>query len=507
MRLILSDQLNTNHSWFNEQNGNVLYLMMEIRQKSDHIKQHKQKLLGILASMRTFANELTDKGHKLKYMYLNDPENDHNIGWNILKIMEQNNITAFEYQEPDHYDTGVELKQFCDSLDIPAKMVSTEHFLTERNEITTYLKGKKNIRISTYYRYLRKKHNILLYDDGEPYGGKWSYLTDNHNSVRKNEQPPGHLNFHHNLTDIEKTIDASGYECTGTSNAQDFNWPLNRSEALEQLAYFTSKLLPAYGKYQNTMITQSQYLYHSRLSFALNQKMISPREVIDQVCKTYEQKNKTISLPQIEAFIKKILGFREYMRGIYWQHMPEYRHKNHLFAENKLPGFYYTGNTDMNCLKQVVNQNLETAWLHNMQRIAVAGNFTLLAGIHPVEVDNWFSGMFIDASEWIQLPNTHGFSQFADGGLTATIPFAVSARFIKKMSNYCTSCKYNPNKKLSKDACPFNAMYWHFYHRNRKRLSWILRTKNIYDTWDAMEAKTRQAYLKKADAFLASLNQ
>lgn len=507
LRLILSDQLNTNHSWFKQQNDNVLYLMMETKENLDYVRQHKQKLLAKFASMRLFANQLESQGHKICYIHLNDKDNEQNTGWNLLKTMEQNRITAFEYQKPDNYDTDVELKQLCDGMDIPTTMVSSEHFFTERNELSTFFAGKKRPRIESYYKHLRKKHRIFMYEDGEPYGGKWIYLKDNKDIFPEKSPPPVPLLFHHNLADIEKAIDESGIECTGKANSRDFVWPLTRNEAMEQLDYFINTLLPEYGKYQNTMTMRSYTLFHSRLSFALNQKMINPREVIDKVCEAYENKHNTISLPQVEAFVRKILGYREYMRGIYWQHMPEYRHKNHLFAKRTLPDFFRDGNTDMNCIKQVIKQNLNEGWLHHIQRQAIVGNFFMLTGVHPDEADTWFSSMFVDANEWTQLPNTRGLSQFADAGIVGSKPYAFSAKYISKISDYCNHCKYNKGKKLTPDACPFNALYWHFYQRNRKRLSWILRTKNIYETWDAMEAKTRQAYLKKADAFLVSLNQ
>ncbi len=507
LRLILSDQLNPTHSWFSNQDNNILYLMMEIRPKPEHIPQHKQKMIAQLASMRYFAGELKNNGHNVHYMHLNDTENEQNIGWNILKIFEKHRITRFEYQEPDNYDTDIELKQFCDGLDIPTQMVSSEHFLTERNELARFFAGKKRFLVDNYYKYLRKKHHILMYEDGEPYGGKWIYLKENKEVFPEKMSVPDPVMFHHDLTDVKKTLDKSGIECIGKSGAQDFSWPLTPSEALEQLDYFINTLLPAYGKYQNSMSVHSHALYHSRLSFAVNQKMINPAEIVEKVCDVYKNKHTTISLPQVEAFLRKLTGWREYMRGIYWHHMPEYRHKNHLFAERKLPGFFLDGNTDMNCLNHVITQSIEKGWTHHNQRLAIAGNFLLLSGVHPDEADIWFSSMFVDAREWIQLPNTRGLSQFADAGITVTKPYAFSANFISKVSDYCKFCSYNKSKKLSKDACPLNALYWHFYHRNRERLSWIRRTRKIYETWDNMETKTQQAYLNKADGFLKTLDK
>ncbi|MGM0651064.1 MAG: cryptochrome/photolyase family protein [Bacteroidota bacterium] len=505
LRLILSDQLNSNHAWFKTQDDNILYLMMEIRPDLELDKPHKQKLLGRLASMRYFAADLTNKGHKLKYIHIDDADNEHNIGWNILRIIAQNNISAFEYQEPDTYDTDIELKQFCEGLDIPYKMFSSEHFYTERNELAGFFAGKKHYRIKNFYRYLRKKHNVLLYEDGEPFGGKWNFLIGNTGRFPDAKTIPSPVRFHHNLTDIEKTLDKIGVKCTGNANAQDFGWPLTREESFEQLNYFINKLLPDYGRYQNIMTTHSQTLYHSRLSFALNQKMINPREVIDKVCEAYENKHNTISLPQVEAFVRQILGYREYMRGIYWHHMPEYRIKNHFFAEGKLPDFYWDGNTDMNCMKQVINQSLDEAWVHHTQRLTIPGNLAMLLGVNPYEVHHWFSCMYIDAAEWVEMPNVLGSSQFADGGIVSTKPGAVSASYISKISNYCDTCKFKKGKKLGDDACPFNTLYWHFFYRNRKRLAWIPRTKQVYETWEKISSDKQKAYLKKAKSFITSL--
>ncbi len=503
LRLILSDQLNIKHSWFNETaSDDVLYLMMETRQETDFVRLHKQKILGILGSMRDFAQFISGNGHKLKYIRLDDPENEQKLSWNLFKIVTENNITAFEYQEPDEYHTFVEVKQFADDLDIPVEMVSTEHFFAEKSEFAHFFAGKKGYLMEHFYRHMRKKHQVLMWDDGQPYGDKWNYDSENRKRYPDDKPVPAPFVFHHDLSDIDQMLDKAGIKSMGHVNPKDFIWPLNREESLEQLNYFIEHLLPEFGRYQDAMTTRGWTLFHSRLAFSLNRKMIHPTEVVKAVVDAYDSKDYGITLPQVEGYVRQVLGWREFMRGVYWHHMPEYAQKNHFFADAKLPDFYWTGDTKMNCLRHVITQSLDYGWAHHIQRLMIPGNFAMLLGVHPDCVDDWFLGMYLDAVQWVEMPNGRGMSQFADGGIVGTKPYAASANYINKMSDYCQNCQYNKDKKLGDDACPFNTLYWHFYNRNRKRLAWIPRTNQVYATWDKMGQDKKDAYLKQADKFL-----
>ena len=267
----------------------------------------------------------------------------------------------------------------------------------------------------------------------------------------------------------------------GTIDSTSFLYPASRKEALLQLEYFNKNLLRYFGFYQDAMHTEEVNLFHSRLSFALNTKMVTPLEIVQSVIDYYHQNEDEIDISQVEGFVRQIIGWREYMRGIYWREMPAYGQKNALDNHNTLPNFYWTGETNMNCLKQSIKNSLDHAYAHHIQRLMVTGNFALLAQVHPDEVDRWYLGVYADAVEWVQLPNTRGMSQWADGGIVATKPYVSAAAYIHKMSNYCEGCKYDKKKRVGDDACPFNSLYWNFlddkkqYFAKNNRMVMMLR--------------------------------
>jgi len=298
---------------------------------------------------------------------------------------------------------------------------------------------------------------------------------------------------------------ASGVKSIGNIDPDHFNWPTSREESLEVLQYFCEELLVHFGAYQDALTTWDPYLFHSRLSFSLNSKMLSPLEVIQTVERYWYAHQEEIGLAQVEGFIRQILGWREYMRGIYWAKMPEFAQLNYFGHERKLPSWFWTGKTKMNCLHQSITQSLDLAYAHHIQRLMVTGNFTLLAGIHPDEVDQWYLGIYIDAIEWVEITNTRGMSQFADGGIVGTKPYVSSANYIKKQGNYCSNCAYQAEKKTGEGACPFNSLYWHFHARNRELLEKNPRIGMVYRTWDKMGNK--QDLLDQAEDYLAHLEE
>jgi len=278
-------------------------------------------------------------------------------------------------------------------------------------------------------------------------------------------------------------------------------WPTSRNQAKQLLDYFCAYLLPLFGQFQDSMTCNSPEqwsLYHSRISFALNTKMLHPLQVIKQVLNEFESRPDDINLAQVEGFIRQILGWREYVRGVYWQNMPDYAAKNELNASRSLPDYFWHGKTNMNCMKHAINQSLDTAYAHHIQRLMITGNFCLLTEMDPEQVDSWYLGIYIDAIEWVEMPNTRGMSQFADGGLIATKPYAASGNYINKMSDYCKDCHYNVKEKTEDSACPFNSLYWHFMNKHEERLSRNPRIGMVYKNWQKQDAKQRQATLDRA---------
>jgi deoxyribodipyrimidine photolyase-related protein len=273
------------------------------------------------------------------------------------------------------------------------------------------------------------------------------------------------------------------------------------------LDYFTENCLPLFGTFQDAMAPGEWSLYHSRLSFSMNVKLISPQEVVNKAIEVYTRRPQEIAYHQLEGFVRQIIGWREYMRGIYWLKMPEFADLNYLEHTGKLPNWFWTGKTKMNCLKNTIHQSLEFSYAHHIQRLMITGNFALLAGVHPDEVDAWYLGIYIDAIEWVEITNTRGMSQFADGGIVGTKPYVSSATYIHKMSSYCTGCHYDKSKKTGEKACPFNSLYWNFYARHENKLAKNPRIGMMYNVWKKMEPDAKAALLKQADDYLSNINE
>jgi deoxyribodipyrimidine photolyase-related protein len=313
------------------------------------------------------------------------------------------------------------------------------------------------------------------------------------------------LAFHHNVTEIVNQIKTAGIQTIGSIVPENFNWPTQRQEALDLLEYFCAALLPWFGSYQDAMDTRSWSLFHARISFALNIKMIHPLEVCERVVQAGLE-NPDVALHQIEGFVRQIIGWREYMRGVYWAQMPEYAQLNFFNHTRPLPDWFWTGATKMNCMRHAIKQSLDQAYAHHIQRLMVTGNFALMAGIHPDALDEWYLGIYIDAIEWVEITNTRGMSQFADGGIVGTKPYNSTANYINNMSNYCGSCFYQHKIRVGEKACPFNSLYWDFYERNREVLGKNPRIGMAYRNLDKMPESERTAIIKQAEKYLNNLN-
>ena len=462
VRLILGDQLNAEHSWFEEVNDNVCYVMFEMRQETDYVKHHIQKVVAFFGAMRNFARAREKEGHRVLYYTLDDSQNEQELKKNLNKVISLLGATRFAYQLPDEFRLDQQLQSFCKGLKISSEAVDTDHFLTTRDEMGKFFAGKKKWVMEFFYRYMRKKFDILMVHD-QPEGGSWNYDKFNRNKWNGSPAiPPPYLPKVEDIEQLQKMIEDQGIKTLGSLSKDQFLFPMNREESLKQLDYFCKNLLVDFGSFQDAMHQEETNLFHARISFALNVKILHPLEVINHAIEAYRKQPETISLSQVEGFVRQVLGWREYIRGLYWKEMPTYKGLNALENTNPLPDFYWTGETKMNCLSTTVKNSLEHAYAHHIQRLMITGNFALLAQTHPDAVDEWYLGIYADAVEWVQLPNTRGMSQYADGGMVATKPYVSSGSYVNKMSNYCSSCSYNHKKRLGDDACPFNSLYWNF---------------------------------------------
>ncbi len=479
LRLILGDQLNSQHTWFDDSNENIIYLMAEMRQETDYVKHHIQKVVAFFLSMRNFAKDLKSKNLNVDYNQISNKDNPHDLEKLIQNCIKKHSIEKFEYQWPDEYRLDEQLKNICTKIGIPSEAFDSEHFYTTRFELKDFFEGKKLLLMENFYRMMRKKHNIMMVGS-TPEGNQWNFDHDNRKKYTGQVPIPEEKNFDRNIQELLSEIENAGVKTFGNIDSNKFVWPTSRAECLEILDYFCKNLLVHFGDYEDAMHTDEKFLFHSRLSFAMNSKMLSPAQVVDTVVAHYHANHESISISQVEGFVRQILGWREYIRGIYWKEMPDYAQKNHLHNNNKLPDFFWTGNTKMNCLQKAISQSLDEAYAHHIQRLMVIGNFTLLTQIHPDEVDAWYLGVYIDAIEWVEMPNTRGMSQYADGGIIATKPYVSSGSYINKMSNNCAKCHYNVKEKFGDKACPFNTLYWNFldekkeYFKSNQRMGMMM---------------------------------
>ena len=505
LRIILGDQLNSNHSWYKTIDDSVTYVLMEIRTETDYANHHIQKVVGFFSAMRCFATELKSKKHDVIYIRLNDKNNLQSFEKNLDAIVSQGNYTQFEYQLPDEYRLDLVFKNYCATLSIPYLVYDTEHFFSTREELGLFFEGKKMFLMESFYRAMRKKHNVLMEGD-KPLTGQWNYDGENRKKLPKNHKPIEPLVFSNNVANIVHEIKSTNIKTIGNIDEENFVWPINRTQSLQLVDFFVAECLHLFGSYQDAMTPNEWSLYHSRISFSMNLKMISPKEVIDRAIEEWDNRKNEIEYNQLEGFVRQIIGWREYMRGIYWLKMPEYATMNFFNHQEKLPNWFWTGKTKMNCLKDAITQSLDYAYAHHIQRLMITGNFALLAGIHPDEVDAWYLGIYIDAIEWVEITNTRGMSQFADGGIVGTKPYVSSASYIDKMSHYCGSCYYKKALKTGEKACPFNSLYWNFYDKNEDKLSKNPRIGMMYNVWRKMKPEDKVSLLEQADYYLKNIN-
>ena len=503
LRLILGDQLNSHHSWFSEVDQEIVYLMMEMKQETDYVKHHVQKIVAFFSAMRNFKAEMESAGHTFLYFQLDDQRNQQDLQKNIKALIKNEGFERFEYQLPDEYRLDQQLKSLKEKLSIPVEASDTEHFYTERYEMKDFFERKKSKQwlMESFYRHMRKKHKIML-DGDQPLGGKWNFDQSNRKALPKDHQVIEPRLFKKDVREILELIDNEGVEYIGKIDTKNFIWPTSRKESLQLLEFFKTECLPLFGDYQDAMTDHEWSLYHSRLSFSMNSKMLSPKEVIDAVIEQWQANQAQVDISQVEGFVRQIIGWREYMRGIYWAKMPDYENENQLNHRRQLPGFYWTGETKMNCMHHAIKQSLVHAYAHHIQRLMITGNFALLANCKPQEVDNWYLGIYIDAIQWVELPNTRGMSQYADGGLIATKPYVSSANYIDKMGDHCANCYYSKSKKTGEKACPFNSLYWNFIDRHEKEFAKNRRMAMMVASWRKRKTEDKEALLKQADHYL-----
>lgn len=503
LRLILGDQLDINHSWFDQINKNIIYFMAEMRQETDYTNHHIQKITAFFIAMRSFADTLIKSGHQVIYYKLDNPDNQQDLCRNLKKIIQAQNINMLQYQNPDEHRLDRQLSELIKKLNITTQAVDSEHFFTKRLDIKNFYENKNHIIMENFYRMMRKKHNILM-KNGKPISGQWNFDKSNRKKYINQHPLPETYQFNNPKQGIPELLEKKSVKTIGNFNNGYLQYPINRKQALQALYFFCDNFLVNFGRYQDAMHTDHPFLFHSKISFALNVKLINPKEVIEYVIEYWLDNQKLIEIAQVEGFVRQIIGWREYMRGIYWMHMPHYQNMNFLQNTNSLAHFFWNAKTHMACLRKSIQQSLDYAYAHHIQRLMVTGNFALLTMTNPDIVDNWYLGIYIDALEWVEITNTRGMSQYADGGIVATKPYISSGNYINKMSNYCQSCRYSVTQRVGKKSCPFNALYWNFLTKKRAFFKKNQRMSMMFHLLDKIPKQELTEIQKRADEIIAT---
>ena len=508
IRLILGDQLNHEHSWFSQKDDTVLYVLMEMRQETDYVAHHIQKVVAFFAGMRQFAKHLKEQGHQVHYIQLDDKNNLQNIPDNITQLIKKYKASHFEWQLPDEYRLDVQLNELSQHLNKEFKTtcqsIDSEHFMSNRTELGEFFKGKKQYLLERFYRHMRTKHNVLM-DGKKPLTGQWNYDKENRKKLPANHVPIAPLVFENEVEDIIKIIQKSDIKTIGNIDKKGFVWPVTRAQSLELLEFFAQDCLPVFGSFQDAMTPHAWSLYHSRISFSMNVKLISPLEVINRAIQEWEARTDEIGFNQLEGFVRQIIGWREFIRGMYESRGSDERTRNFWGFTKKIPKSFYDGTTGIYPIDQTIKKTLETGYCHHIERLMVLGNFMLLCEFDPDEVYRWFMELFIDSYDWVMVPNVYGMSQFADGGVVASKPYVSSAAYIHKMSHYCKTCYYDKSVKTGPKACPFNSLYWNFYDRHQDKLGKNPRIGMMYRIWEKMDSGKRVDLLEQAKIYLEDI--
>ncbi len=503
LRLVLGDQLSLTLSSLSDCNKQEdIILMCEVWDEATYVRHHKKKIAFLFSAMRHFAAELRQEGYRVEYIVLDDPLNSGSFQGEVRRALERFSPEEIVVTEPGESRVLDDMKQWQGKFSLPVEIRADDRFLCSLPAFYSWAQGRKQLRMEFFYREMRRSYNILMAGD-EPEGGEWNYDSENRKPAGDSLFIPRPLTFtpDHITLEVMDLVRKRFGDHFG--DLEPFYFAVTRSDALKVLERFIKERLPDFGTYQDAMLQGQPWMYHSHLSFYLNCGLLNPLEVA-QAAETAYRAGK-VPLNSAEGFIRQIIGWREYVRGVYWLRAPDYARENFLEAKRKLPWFYWSGETKMNCLRQCVSETKQNAYAHHIQRLMVLGNFALLAGIDPAEVNEWFLVVYADAYEWVELPNVTGMILFADGGYLASKPYAAGGAYINKMSDYCKNCAYKVKEKTGPEACPFNYLYWDFLIRNHEKLRHNPRLGMTYRTLEAMEDEKTEAIRKSAAAFLESL--
>jgi deoxyribodipyrimidine photolyase-related protein len=480
----------------------AVVLMMEVAEETTYVKHHKAKIALIFSAMRHFAAELEADGWTVDYVRLDATGNSGSFTGEVERAIRRHDVTAIRIVEAGEWRVQQAIEGWKKAFGLPIDILIDDRFLCPILDFQTWAQGRRELVMEHFYREMRRKTGLLM-DGDEPEGGVWNLDKQNRRPPEKGAHYPHPMRFTPDAVTRE-VIDLVEHRFGDHFGSLDgFHLPVIAAEAKRALGHFVRTALPDFGTWQDAMVKGERFLFHSWLSPAMNCGLLTAHEVCTAVADAYAAGG--VPLNAAEGFIRQILGWREYMRGVYWLEMPQFGHANALGHHRPLPEFYWTGETEMLCLAQAVTSTRDLAYAHHIERLMVLGNFALLAGVDPRAISDWFLVVYADAYEWVELPNVVGMSQFADGGRLGSKPYVSGGAYINRMSDYCGDCRYDVTQKTGEDACPFNALYWDFLARHEKRLRGNHRMGPVYRNWERMTDEQRHAYRRSAKAFLGTL--
>jgi deoxyribodipyrimidine photolyase-related protein len=504
--LVFPDQLSMSLSSLQQgEKQHDRVMLCELKGQLTYVKHHQKKIAFLLAAMRHFAEELRDAGFSVRYVSYDDPNNTQTLEGELKRALQETQANSIITTEPSEWYLLDTLNRWNEKQTIKITLLPDQRFLASHETFRQWATGKKQLRMEYFYREMRKKYTILLEADGSPMGGKWNYDEQNRQPPVKGMTSPRRISHKKSPILIEVLTFVGNTFQDHFGHLEPFHYAVTRTQALLELKHFIKKLLPHFGTYQDAMVRGEAYLYHSLLSSYLNAGLLLPLEICKMAEKAYHEK--VAPLHSVEGFIRQILGWREYIRGIYWWYMPEYQHRNYLDAQRPLPEFYWNADTKMSCVREAVEHTRDHAYSHHIQRLMVTGNFALIAGLDVKAVQAWYLAVYSDAYEWVEMPNTLGMSLFGDGGVVASKPYAASGKYIQRMSNFCKDCVYNPAITTGETACPFNAFYWDFIQRHKKFFQHNQRMRYMVSTWEKFPAEKKEAILQQSSEYFKKLEQ
>jgi deoxyribodipyrimidine photolyase-related protein len=497
LRLILADQLSASiSSLHGVDKAQDTVMLCEVMEEARYVPHHPKKIAFLFSAMRHFAAELEESGVRVRYIKLDDASNTGSFTGEVQRAAKELNPSRLIVTEPGECRVLDMMKGWHEKLGIPVEIVSDTRFLATHAEFDAWAQGKKQFRMEFFYREMRKKYAVLMEPDGKPSGGVWNYDKQNRKPPKVGMTSPPRLSHKKSAItqDVLALVKDTFSHHFGT--LEPFFYAVTRKQALMELDHFVTHILPHFGDYQDAMVAGEPYLYHSLLSSYLNAGLLLPLEICQKAEAAYRASKAPLNA--VEGFIRQILGWREYIRGIYWHFMPEYGQRNTLNATHPLPDFYWGATTHMFCVAESVRHTRDHAYSHHIQRLMITGNFALLAGLDVKAVQAWYLAVYSDAYEWAEMPNTLGMALFGDGGVVASKPYAASGKYIHRMSNYCETCTFDPDEMTGEKACPFNALYWDFLVRHEQKFRRNQRMPYVFSTWDKFTPEKQKAIRAQA---------